>query len=253
MRKPIRKRPVLAVDNTVEMDDAEDVTDRICATLASAIGEGALKPGSKIIEEAIAEHFGVSRTVVRGALGILQRDRLLERKRNRGTFVAEPSIAEAKQLFEARRALERTMLELVMQRITQADLERLEALTEEEMRVYHADHNAPKSASVGQFHIELSKIAANDVLSEMLAKLVVRISLVMAMYEDERVDDCGAEHHRAIVGALKANELKKAQELMDHHLADIEGRVKLTEGQGERHSFLSVLENFSRSDAAGGQ
>ncbi|HWU16784.1 MAG TPA: GntR family transcriptional regulator [Devosia sp.] len=231
----------------LDIEEAEDVTDRICATLATAIGEGALKPGSKIIEEAIAEHFGVSRTVVRGALGVLQRDRLLERKRNRGTFVAEPSIEEAKQLFEARRALERTTLELVMQRITSTDLDRLEALTEEELRIYHADHNAPKSASIGQFHVELSRIAGNSVLSEMLAKLVARLSLVMALYEDERADDCGAEHHRAIVAALRAKDLKKAQGLMDAHLGDIEGRVKLTEGQGERHSFVSLLETFSRA------
>jgi hypothetical protein len=32
---------------------------------------------------------------------------------------------------------------------------------------------------------------------------------------------------------------------MDHHLADIEGRVRLTEGQGDRHTFLAVLESFS--------
>lgn len=37
----------------------------------------------------------------------------------------------------------------------------------------------------------------------------------------------------------------KAQQLMDHRLADIEGRVRLTEGQGDRHTFLAVLENFS--------
>jgi DNA-binding GntR family transcriptional regulator len=247
MRKPTKKKPSQTTEMAVDIEEAEDVTDRICATLATAIGEGALKPGSKIIEEAIAEHFGVSRTVVRGALGVLQRDRLLERKRNRGTFVAEPSIEEAKQLFEARRALERTTLELVMQRITAADLDRLQALTDEELRIYHADHTAPKSASVGQFHVELSRIADNDVLSEMLAKLVARLSLVMALYEDERADDCGAEHHRAIVEALREQDLKKAQDLMDTHLGDIEGRVKLTEGQGERHSFVALLETFSRA------
>jgi DNA-binding GntR family transcriptional regulator len=67
----------------------------------------------------------------------------------------------------------------------------------------------------------------------------------MALYEEERKDDCGADHHRMIVAALKAKDLSKAQQLMDHHLADIEGRVRLTEGQGDRHTFLAVLENFS--------
>lgn len=241
---PPRKQP-RSKPPEVEIDDAEDVTDRICATLSTAIADGALKPGSKIIEEAIAEHFGVSRTVVRGALGVLQRERLLERKRNRGTFVAEPSIEEAHQLFEARRALERTILELVAGRITAKDFERLDMITTEELRIHAQDHDAAKATMVGEFHVELAAIAGNAVLSEMLAKLVARLSLVMSLYEDERQDDCGAEHHSAIVDALRAKDLKKAQSLMDHHLGDIEGRVKLTPGQSERHTFMSMLEAFS--------
>lgn len=239
-RKNARTKPV-----EIEIDDTEDVTDRICATLSTAIADGALKPGSKIIEEAIAEHFGVSRTVVRGALGVLQRERLLDRKRNRGTFVAEPSVEEAHQLFEARRALERTILELVAQRITATDYERLDAITAEELRVHEHDHDAAKATLIGEFHVELAAIAGNAVLSEMLAKLVARLSLVMALYEDERQDDCGADHHLSIVGALKSGDVRKAQMLMDTHLADIEGRVKLTPGQSERHSFISVLKTFS--------
>lgn len=240
---PRKARQVAPVD--VEVEEGEEVTDRICATLSNAIAEGALKPGSKIIEEAIAEHFRVSRTVVRGALGVLQRDRLLERRRNRGTFVAEPSIEEARQLFEARRSLERTILELVVSRITPADLDRLEALTDEEHRVHEADHDAAKSTLLGQFHVQLAAIAGNEVLTEMLVKLVARLSLVMALYEDERQDDCGADHHAAILAALRAKDIRKAQTLMDTHLADIEGRVKLTPGRSERHSFLSVLTTFS--------
>ncbi|MBW8787369.1 MAG: GntR family transcriptional regulator, partial [Rhizobium leguminosarum] len=88
MRKMRRQSPkaMTAANGSVESADThDDVSERIRATLAAAIGEGALKPGTKILEEAIAEHFGVSRTVVRGALGVLESDHLLERKRNRGT------------------------------------------------------------------------------------------------------------------------------------------------------------------------
>ncbi len=68
----------------------------------------------------------------------------------------------------------------------------------------------------------------------------------MALYEEEKQDDCGADHHRQIVTALKAQDRgSTAWQLMDHHLADIEGQVRLTEGRGDRHTFLAVLENFS--------
>ncbi|CDZ30131.1 Transcriptional regulator, GntR family [Neorhizobium galegae bv. officinalis] len=223
----------------------DDVTERIRITLATAIGEGALKPGVKILEDAIADHFGVSRTVVRGALGVLESDHLLERKKNRGTFVAEPGIEEAKALFEARRKLEHVILELVLGHATADQLDALEKLTDEEEHIHHHGDEKSKTVLSGKFHVVLAELGGNAVLTEVLSKIVARLSLVMSLYEEERKDDCGADHHRQIVGALKAKDLAKAQQLMDHHLADIEGRVRLTEGQGDRHTFLAVLENFS--------
>jgi len=226
-------------------DNADDVTERIRATLAAAIGEGALKPGTKIIEEAIAEHFGVSRTVVRGALGVLESDHLLDRRRNRGTFVAEPSVEQARSLFEARRKVEHSILELVLERVTDRELDALEKLTHEEERIHNDSDDRSKTVLSGRFHIELARAAGNPVLTEILSKIVARLSLVMSLYGEAQEDDCGADHHRMIVAALKGRDLPRAQHLMDHHLADIEGRVRLTEGQAERHTFLAVLENFS--------
>ncbi len=226
-------------------DSHDDVSERIRVTLAAAIGEGALKPGSKILEEAIAEHFGVSRTVVRGALGVLESDHLLERKRNRGTFVAEPSVEQARHLFEARRQLEGILLAFVVDRATPEQLDSLEKLADEEEQIHHHGDEKSKTVLSGKFHIVLAELAGNPVLTEMLTKIVARLSLVMSLYEEDRKDDCGADHHRQIVAALKAKDLAKARALRDHHLADIEGRVRLTEGHGDRHSFMSMLENFS--------
>lgn len=236
---PKAKRTAETVDNT------DDVSERIRTTLAAAIGEGVLEPGSKILEEAIAEHFGVSRTVVRGALAVLENDHLLERKRNRGTFVAEPSIEQAKSLFEARRKIEQSILELVIERATEQQFNALEKLTEEEEHIHHHADKKLKTVLSGKFHIELARAAGNPVLTEALAKIVARLSLVMSLYQDERKDDCGADHHRMIIAALKEKDLSAARRLMDHHLADIESRVRLTEGQAERHTFMAVLESFS--------
>ncbi|NEJ71494.1 FCD domain-containing protein [Rhizobium phaseoli] len=247
MKKTRRQslKPSTTANGATDTVDNDDVSERIRNTLAAAIGEGALKPGTKILEEAIAEHFGVSRTVVRGALGVLESDHLLERKKNRGTFVAEPSIEQAKNLFEARRKLERMLLELVILRATSDELDALERLTDEEEHIHHHGDEKSKTVLSGKFHIVLADLAGNPVLTEMLSKIVARLSLVMSLYEEDRKDDCGADHHRMIVTALKTKDLTKAQDLMDHHLADIEGRVRLTEGQGDRHTFLAVLENFS--------
>ncbi len=78
----------------------------------------------------------------------------------------------------------------------------------------------------------------------MLSKIVARLSLIIVLYEEEKKDDCGADSHRMIVTALNAKDLGKAQQSMDRHLADIEGRVRLAEGQGDRahlHSGVGEL------------
>ncbi|MFM0275387.1 GntR family transcriptional regulator [Paraburkholderia aspalathi] len=246
MRTSVKRRTKTQQDVQPETTDvAEDVSDRIRATLAKAISEGALKPGSKILEDAIADHFGVSRTVVRGALGILEHDHLLERKRNRGSFVAAPSIEQAKELFEARRTMERLILELAVGRASDADCDRLNAIIDHEDAIHHGTDEKAKAELSGEFHIELARISGNGVLTELLEKVVARLALVMTLYEHEHHDDCGTDHHRAILGAVREKDLKRALHLMNEHLADVEGRVRLTQDHGDRHTFEAMLASFS--------
>lgn len=221
----------------------EDVVDRICATLATAIGEGALKPGTKVPDDVIADHFGVSRTIVRGALDILQRDHLVERKRNYGVFVVEPSIREAKKLFEARNALERTILDIVVDRATVEDLAYLDRFNEQDERIRHGHEAPPKGGPVKKFHLELAKLGDNEVLTEMLDKVMARITLVMALYGGETRDPCG--DHRNIIAAIRRRDLAAAQDLMAEHLAVIEGLVRLTPAEDDLQSFVNVLKTFS--------
>jgi len=237
-------KPRVKADPDARSGETDDVLDRICATLATAISGGALKPGSKVLDEVIAEHFGVSRTVVRGALDILRRDHLIERQRNRGAFVAEPSVSEAKQLFEARYGLEREILALVVERANDQSLDRLEALNEEE--AHSPDISDGPSTGHGhmpQFHIELARLGGNDVLTEILTKLLARVALVNYVYKVQRKDNCG--DHRNILAAIRKRDLKRAQQLMHEHLAELEGNVRLTPNRGDLDSFVEVLRAFS--------
>src|SRR5262252_8793169 len=82
------------------------VDDRICATIHEAVLDHRLPPGTKLKEVALAEIFGVTRAVIRKALGRLAHMRLVELRPNRGAVVASPSVDEARDLFAARRAIE---------------------------------------------------------------------------------------------------------------------------------------------------
>jgi DNA-binding GntR family transcriptional regulator len=225
--------------------DGDDVTERIRATLADAIAEGALRPGVKLSEELIGKHFGVSRTVVRGAIAILQREHLVERQRNRGAFVAEPGLIEARALLEARRSVELQILPYVVQRADEAGLANLERMTVEEELIHGGSDDAAKTRLAGRFHIELARLGGNPVLSEVLEKLLARIALVTAIFRRTRQDACGAHVHRGLIAAIRRRDIAAAGALMEHHLQDIEAQLRLDEAQGDSHSLDAVLERFA--------
>ena len=75
--------------------------------LRQAIIEQALLPGTKLPEDQIGAHFGMSRTLVRATLARLQAEGLVDAKPKRTVTVAQPTLEEAREVFEIRRALER--------------------------------------------------------------------------------------------------------------------------------------------------
>ena len=85
-------------------------TQRIVDSITTAIVERRLMPGTKLAEQQIADIFKVSRTLVRQALNQLSRDRLVTLEPARGAFVAQPSVEEARQVFEVRKMLEAAMV-----------------------------------------------------------------------------------------------------------------------------------------------
>src|SRR5437773_4102311 len=93
-------------------------TQRIVYAITTAIVERRLMPGTKLAEQQIADIFEVSRTLVRQALNQLSRDRLVTLEPARGAFVAQPSVAEAQQVFEVRKMLEAAMVKQLCTAVT---------------------------------------------------------------------------------------------------------------------------------------
>ena len=93
-------------------------TGFIVETLTRSIVEHRLQPGTKLVEQTLANQFGVSRTLIRQALFKLSQNRLIHMQPARGAFVAAPSIAEAQQVFAVRRMLEAGMTQAFIRQVT---------------------------------------------------------------------------------------------------------------------------------------
>jgi DNA-binding GntR family transcriptional regulator len=82
----------------------------IAQRVVEAILSQKLAPGERLGEQDLADLYGVSRTLVREALMQLQARGFVEVRTRKGWYVVEPSVAEARDAFAARRAVETGLL-----------------------------------------------------------------------------------------------------------------------------------------------
>lgn len=205
----------------MDATSADSSVEGIAADLALAIHEHRLQPGAKLSEDEVGDVYGVSRTVVRAALQRLAHDRLVEQKRNRGAFVAQPSVREAREVFEARALLEPRTARSAAERVTPADLDLLQRHIDAEHAALAADQPGRALYLSGRFHLEIARIADQDTIAGFIEQLVARSSLVIALYWQRRGALCESHAHHALIRALAAHDGALAEELMKAHLLDL--------------------------------
>lgn len=197
-------------------------TSAIVEALTKAIVEHRLHPGTKLAEQKLADHFGVSRTLVRQALFQLSQNQLIRLEPARGAFVAAPSVNEARQVFAVRRMLEAEMTRAFVRSVTPARIKALkEHVAQEKMAVDRQD--APGRAELlGDFHVRMAELMGNEVLAQMLGDLISRCSLITLMYQSASAAEHSHDEHAEIVRALAARDEARAVRLMDEHLQHVE-------------------------------
>ncbi|MAQ37199.1 MULTISPECIES: GntR family transcriptional regulator [Thioclava] len=200
---------------------AAPMPDTIANDLALAIHEHRLMPGTKLSEEELGEIYGVSRTIIRAALQRLAHDRLVELKRNRGAYVAQPTVREAREVFEARALLEPRTARSAAERITEDDLAALQRHIDEEHAAIDDGEAGRALFLSGQFHLEIARIADQATITEFITQLVARSSLIIALYWHRRGALCESHAHHALMRAFAERDADLAEELMKNHLLDL--------------------------------
>jgi DNA-binding GntR family transcriptional regulator len=197
-------------------------THHIVESLTRAIVEHRLHPGTKLAEQKLADHFGVSRTLVRQALFQLSQNRLIKLEPARGAFVAAPSVEEAKQVFAVRRMLEAEMARAFARSSTPARIKALrEHVAQEKLAVQQEDVPS-RTELLGDFHVRMAELMGNQVLAELLSELISRCALITLMYQSTHAAEHSNDEHADIVKALAAKDEELAVRLMNEHLSNVE-------------------------------
>ncbi len=208
-------------------DPAQTSTLRIVESITTAIVERRLMPGTKLAEQKIADIFKVSRTLVRQALNQLSRHKLVTLEPARGARVAEPSVEEARQVFEVRHMLESAVVRRLAASITPEQVLALRAhLADEQASVRRIDISG-RTRLLADFHGVLAGMIGNDTLVELLGDLLSRCSLIALMYQSSHSAEHSYEEHVAIVDALERHDARAALRLMQDHLHNVEQNLQL--------------------------
>ena len=158
-------------------------TSSIVEALTKSIVEHRLQPGTKLAEQKLADHFGVSRTLVRQALFQMTQNRLVTLEPARGAFVATPSVSEARQVFAVRRMLECEMARSFAQTATATQIKALRAHMAREQAAVDDPDVGRRTTLLGDFHVRIAELMGNQVLAQLLDELISRCALITVMYQ----------------------------------------------------------------------
>lgn len=221
---------------------------RIIDSLSKAIAQHLLPPGTRLVEAQIVESLNANRNHVQAALQRLALQKVITIEPNRGAHVSKPSAREAREIFVARRAIERAIVES----ITPAQMRRHSRAVAAHVKAESAaTRDSDRRAIVRElsnFHRLLAKISDNQVLADLLDNLMVRSSLIVALYQRNDEPSCQHDEHLAILRALEGGDRDSAVQQMTHHLDHLEAELALSEEEEENVDLREVLSELLVSE-----
>jgi GntR family transcriptional regulator, transcriptional repressor for pyruvate dehydrogenase complex len=226
--------------------DPDDLIDWIILRFKQLIGDGTLRPGSKLpSERELSAHFGVSRTSLRPAMKVLKTMGVISQRVGDGTYfsgdassvLAQPMEflflldgTSSEELVQTRLIVEPTLAAKAAERVNPSQLlilrqtiAEIEAAGKDQFRIIEADL---------LFHRTILQISGNRIL-ERLFQVIHRSMLNMMILTSQLVDrDHTLEFHQAILKAIERRDPADAERHMREHLID--ARLLLQQAQQAR-------------------
>jgi DNA-binding GntR family transcriptional regulator len=215
------------------MRDSATKADEIAVVLEDAILAGELPPGYLLRQEQLSQQFGASRTPIREALRQLGALGLVSFAGKRGVQVKPLVRDELLETFVVRAALEGFAAELARERLTTADMRRLERAEKRFARLTRELRAAGGGAGIQR--LATNWVRANDDFHDVylhaagVGKLTEAAQRARRVFYGQAVWSPSAElnelyalnleQHRAITQAF-ADRSRKVRRLVEAHILD---------------------------------
>jgi DNA-binding GntR family transcriptional regulator len=184
--------------------------------LRKAIINGKMRPGTAIVEMALADQLSVSRAPVREAIQILEADGLIETTPYKGKRVKPLTPKEVEELYSLREQFEAFAIRRIIEsEVSVAPLR--EHCRDMEAAAEADDFEALMTADEA-FHRTLIRLSDHRLLLQMWDNLFLRIHQIMALRNRANRDlRMVARNHPPIVAAIEKRDFVTAMSLISDH------------------------------------
>lgn len=223
---------------SVHMDEYLPLRDVVFNTLRQAILKGELKPGERLMEIALAERLGVSRTPIREAMRKLELEGLVVMIPRRGAQVANITEKDLNDVLEVRIALENMAIEKACQNMTEDGMSKLwMAAKAFERTTAEGDLVKMAEADVA-FHEIIYQASDNRRLIQVLNNLREQIYRYRVEYlKEEETRNLLVREHEEMTKAIRERDVKNAQRIAYQHIENQRmGIIRSIQTEKESHT-----------------
>ncbi|MYR43705.1 GntR family transcriptional regulator [Streptomyces sp. SID5910] len=208
--------------NQARPNTGEQAKQLALGQLRQAILRGEMAPAQRLVENELAEQFGVTRASIRAALIDLEAQGLVERIRNRGSRVRVVTVEEAVAITECRLVLEGLCAAKAAAAVSDAQVSELKDLGTAMRKAVaggepltYSDLNHELHARIREFSGQLTAV---ELLERLNAQLVRhRFQLALRPGRPQQ----SLSEHLAMIEAIEARDPQAAEAAVRAHLTSV--------------------------------
>lgn len=203
----------------INLDNYKPLRDVVFENLRTAILEGNLKAGQRLMEVQLAEQLGVSRTPIREAIRKLELEGLVVMLPRKGAYVANMSFKDLIDVLEIRSSLEGLAASLAAERLREEDIAELERVAKEfETSVRETDIDNVLKKDV-EFHEKIFLMANNKKLYQLITSLWEQVHRFRVTYVSNYDASLSlVDEHNRILEAIKSGDCELAKKYATEHI-----------------------------------
>jgi DNA-binding GntR family transcriptional regulator len=211
----------------VSIDRGRSVPPQVYDVLREKILTVQLKPGESINERWLADWLGVSRTPIREAMSLLEREGFVKTLPRRGVIVLRKTKREIVELIQVWAALESLAARLVTLNASDSEIASLRRLFDEFQETSPEGHLDEYSAANIKFHQAIIRLSGSRVLAEMTENLFIHMRAIRqaTIGQDDRARRSIVDHMN-IIEALEKRDTERAGALALKHTLDLATHVE---------------------------